>query len=73
MIGGVSFKLIRDRGFIGEALIHGFLDVGLTFYVRMKAGKNVLIEGRKRSLSKLHQLDVTATLHDEPLPSRAFQ
>jgi len=60
-------KLVCDRGFIGEFLIHSFLDLGLKFYVRMKAGKTWYTTQGKRVLNKQWLLDQTGQMYGEKL------
>lgn len=60
-------KIVLDRGFIGKYLIHGFLDLGLTFYVRMKSGKHWLVEGKDRRLKRQHQLDRVGVMYGEKI------
>jgi len=64
---GTSFKLVCDRGFIGEHLIHGFLDRELTFYVRLKAGQHWLVQGKRKVLRKQWKLDQTGKIYGEQL------
>jgi len=69
IVGG-KFKIVADRGFIGEYLINGFTNLGLTFYVRMKAGKSVIRKLKKDkiiSLRKVKWLDFTATIYGRKL------
>jgi hypothetical protein len=70
-IVGCKFKIVADRGFIGEYLINGFSDLGLTFYVRMKAGKSVVRELKDEhkviSLKKVKWLDFEATIYGHKL------
>jgi len=60
-------KIVCDRGFIGEYLINGFIDLGLTFYVRMKSGKKWLVDNKTRVLSKQHKLDETGIMYGEKI------
>lgn len=60
-------KIVCDRGFIGKFLIHGFFDLELTFYVRMKSGKHWLVEGKTRRLSKQHKLDESGAMYGEKM------
>lgn len=64
---GSSFKLVCDRGFIGEHLIHGFLDKEITFYVRLKAGMHWKVQGKRRQLKHQWQLDQTGSIYGEKL------
>ena len=70
-IVGCNFKVVADRGFIGEYLINGFRDLGLTFYVRMKAGKSVIRELKNKdkviSLRKVKWLDFEAMIYGHKL------
>lgn len=70
-IVGCKFKIVADRGFIGEYLINGFTNLGLTFYVRMKAGKSVIRELKNKdkiiSLRKVKWLDFTAIIYSRKL------
>lgn len=60
-------KIVCDRGFIGKYLIHGFLDLGLTFYVRMKSEKKWLVQNQTRVLSKQWKLDEVGTMYEEKI------
>lgn len=68
-------KIVCDRGFIGEYLINGFTDLGLTFYVRMKAGKSVVRELKNKdkiknkiiNLRKVKLLDFECTIYGRKL------
>lgn len=64
---GTRFKLVCDRGFIGEHLIHGFLDRNITFYVRLKAGMHWTVDEGRRQLKKQWTLDQTGTIYGERL------
>lgn len=64
---GCTFTLVCDRGFIGDQLIRGFLDLGLTFIIRMKAGKHWTIRGKSHSLRTQHKLDETGVMYGEIL------
>jgi hypothetical protein len=64
---GCSFKLVCDRGFIGEWLIGGFLDLELKFYVRLKRGQHWLVEGKRRCLKKQGKLDQIGVIYGENL------
>lgn len=68
---GCKFKIVADRGFIGEYLINGFSNLGLTFYVRMKAGKSVVRKLKNKdkiiSLRKVKWLDFTAIIYGRKL------
>lgn len=68
---GCNFKIMADRGFIGEYLINGFRDLGLTFYVRMKAGKSVVMELKNKhqvvSLRAVNWLDFEAIIYGHKL------
>jgi hypothetical protein len=70
-IVGCNFKIVADRGFIGEYLINGFQDLNLTFYVRMKTGKSVVRELKKEdkvvSLRKVKWLDFKAIVYGHKL------
>jgi len=60
-------KIVCDRGFIGEHLIRGFMDLGLKFYVRMKAGVHMKMKRKWVTLSSVYGLDVQGTLYHEQL------
>jgi hypothetical protein len=60
-------KIVCDRGFIGETLIKGFLARNLTFYVRMKAGKTILVSGKKKNLRQLHSLESVGIFYGKEL------
>ena len=64
---GTSFKLVCDRGFMGEHLIHGFLDRNITFYVRLKAGMHWSVDGKRKQLKKQWELDQTGMIYGEKL------
>lgn len=64
---GSSFKLMCDRGFIGETLIHGFLDLDLRFYVRLKSGMSWIVDDKKRQLKRQWKLDQTGIIYQETL------
>jgi len=70
-IVGCKFKIVADRGFIGEYLINGFTDLGLTFYVRMKAGKSVIRELKNKdkitNLNKIKWLDFECIIYGHKL------
>jgi hypothetical protein len=70
-IVGCNFKIVADRGFIGEYLINGFQDLGLTFYVRMKAGKSVVRELKRKnktvSLRTISWSDFEVTIYGRKL------
>jgi len=64
-------KIVADRGFIGEYLINGFIKLGLTFYVRVKTGKSVIRELKKKnkivSLRNINWLDFRAIIYSQKL------
>jgi hypothetical protein len=64
---GYTPRIVCDRGFIGWELIRGFLDLRLTFYVRMKAGKYVRFKGKRILLKKLHPLDAAIRIYGKNL------
>ena len=64
---GRSFKLVCDRGFIGKWLIGGFLDLGLTVYIRLKRGQCWLVNGRKICFTKQGKLDQVGVIYGETL------
>ena len=64
---GCTPKIVCDRGFIGEYLIHGFIDLGLTFYVRMKSGKYWLVNEKRRRLEKQWKLDQVGEMYGEKI------
>jgi len=64
---GCCPKIVCDRGFIGQQLIHGFLDLNLIFYVRMKAGKKILVKEKLKTLSKQWSLDQTGIMYGEKI------
>lgn len=64
---GCSFKLVCDRGFIGEWLIGGFLDLGLNFFVRLKQGQHWLVNGKRVCLRHQWMLDQTGMIYGERL------
>ena len=60
---GCTPKLVADRGFIGPTLIRSFLKLGLPFYVRMKAGKQIQIGKRMVHLDDLRVLETTGVMY----------
>lgn len=60
-------QIVCDRGFIGKYLIHGFVNLGLIFYIRMKAGKTMIYKGKKYLITKkmkdIFWLDVTGEIY----------
>lgn len=64
-------RIVADRGFIGEYLINGFRNLGLTFYVRMKAGKSVVRELKNKDkvvcLRKVKWLDFEVIIYGRKL------
>jgi len=64
---GCSFKLVCDRGFIGEWLVGGFLDLNLTFSIRLKRGQHWRVNGTRRCFSKQGTLDQVGTIYGETL------
>lgn len=64
---GTSFKLVCDRGFIGEYLIHGFLDRNIMFYVRLKAGQYWRVGNKRKQLKKQWKLDQMGIIYKEKL------
>ena len=68
---GCRPRIVADRGFIGEYLINGFRDMGLTFYVRMKAGKSVVLKLKKKdktiNLRSVNWLDFEVKIYDRRL------
>jgi hypothetical protein len=57
-------RLVFDRGFCGEPLVRSLVEHGVTFYVRMKAGRLVELGGAKLEVSELTKDDTTVSLED---------
>jgi len=55
-------RLVFDRGFGGEPLIRSLMEHGVTFYVRMKAGRLVEIGADKLKVSELTSVDEVANI-----------
>lgn len=66
VVGG-SFKLVCDRGFIGDWLIGGFLDLNLQFYVRLKRGQHWHVEHKRVCFAHQWKLDQVGVIYHEPL------
>ena len=64
---GCHPQIVCDRGFIGEHLIRGFMDLGLTFYVRTKAGVHLKVGRQWTKLSSIYWLDFQGGLYHEHL------
>jgi len=55
-------KLVFDRGFANESLVTHLAAEGATFYVRLKAGRYIELDGQRTSVSELPQKDSLVTL-----------
>jgi hypothetical protein len=57
-------RLVFDRGFGGEPLVRSLVEHGVTFYVRMKAGRLVELGGNKLKVSELSEADTVISIED---------
>ena len=55
-------KLVFDRGFGNESLITHLAAEGATFYIRLKAGRYIELDGQRTSVSELPKKDSLVTL-----------
>jgi hypothetical protein len=55
-------KLVFDRGFGNESIVTHLIAEGATFYVRLKAGRYVTLDGRRVELKQLKDNDATVSL-----------
>lgn len=55
-------KLVFDRGFGNESLITHLAAEGATFYVRLKAGRYIELDGQRTSVSEVPRKDSLASL-----------
>lgn len=56
-------KLIFDRGFSNESLVTHLQAEGATFYIRLKAGRFVELDGQRAEVKHLVHKDVTVQLY----------
>lgn len=64
---GCSFKLVCDRGFIGDWLIGGFLDLNLQLYIRLKRGQHWRVQGKWVCFTQQWKLDQVGMIYGETL------
>ncbi len=55
-------KLVFDRGFGNESIVTHLAAEGATFYVRLKAGRYVELDGQRLQIRRLKEADATITL-----------
>jgi hypothetical protein len=55
-------KLVFDRGFGNESLLRHLVAEGATFYVRLKAGRHVTLDGERIEVKRLKNNDATVPL-----------
>jgi hypothetical protein len=55
-------KLVFDRGFGNESLVTHLLAEDATFYIRLKAGRYVELDGQRLQIKQLHSADETVRL-----------
>lgn len=55
-------KLVFDRGFGNESLVTHLAAEDATFYIRLKAGRYVELDGKKREVKQLQENDATVRL-----------
>jgi len=55
-------KLVFDRGFANESLVTHLQAEGAVFYVRLKAGRYIELDGQRTSVSELPRRDSLVTL-----------
>lgn len=55
-------RLVFDRGFGGEQLIRHLVDDGATFYIRLKEGRYVELDGQRYMVAHLPTADSTVVL-----------
>jgi hypothetical protein len=56
-------KLVFDRGFGNESIVEHLCAEGATFYVRLKAGRYVELDGEKTEVKELAKTDATIQLY----------
>jgi hypothetical protein len=56
-------KLVFDRGFGNESVVTHLAAEGATFYVRVKAGRYIELDGQKQRIQELKQKDATIQLY----------
>lgn len=56
-------KLVFDRGFGNESLVTHLAAEGATFYVRMKAGRYIELDGQRLQIQELKETDTTIRLY----------
>jgi hypothetical protein len=64
---GCRPTIVCDRGFIGRHLVHGFLELGVRFCVRLKSGMHWKVDGRRRQFKKQWPLDEQGVIYDKHL------
>jgi hypothetical protein len=70
---GCTPKFVFDRGFMGEPLVHGYLDLEITFYLRIKAGTHWMVRDRqtqkikKKRIGGQWKLDEVGEIYGENL------
>jgi hypothetical protein len=56
-------RLVFDRGFGNESIVEHLVAAGATFYIRMKAGRFVELDGRRTEIQQLKEKDMTIQLY----------
>lgn len=56
-------KLVFDRGFGNESIVEHLATAGATFYVRLKAGRYVELDGQRTEVKQLRDNDATISLY----------
>lgn len=56
-------KLVFDRGFGNESIVTHLVAEGCTFYIRMKAGRFVELDGQRTEIQQLKQKDAMIRLY----------
>jgi hypothetical protein len=55
-------RLVFDRGFGNESLLMHLQSEGATFYVRLKAGRRITLNGQRIEVKRLNNADATVSL-----------
>lgn len=56
-------RLVFDRGFGNESIVTHLASEGVTFYIRVKAGRYIELDGQKLKIQSLEQKDATVRLY----------
>ena len=56
-------RLVFDRGFGNESIVEHLAAAGATFYVRLKAGRYVELDGQRTEVKQLTDKDATVSLY----------